>query len=100
MAQHVRREKLEQIRTNHYFAMMVDEYTDIANKEQMSFCVRSVNDDLNVEENFFGYYEVENIKSDAIVHAIKDILIRLNLPLQHCRGQTYDGASNMMAPAI
>ena len=62
----------------------------------MSFCLRSVNADLNVEENFLGYYEVENIKSDTIVHAIKDILIRLNLPLQHCRGggQTYDGATN------
>ena len=50
MAQHVLREKLDQIRTNHYFAMMVDEYTDIANKGQMPFCVRSVNDDQNVEE--------------------------------------------------
>ena len=34
--------------------------------------------------------------SDTIVHAIKDILLRLNLSLQNCRGQTYDGASNMM----
>lgn len=30
------------------------------------------------------------------MHAIKDILLRSNLSLKKCRGQTYDGASNMM----
>ena len=39
---------------------------------------------------------MNDIKSDSIVHAIKDVLLRSNLSLQSCRGQTYDGASNMM----
>ena len=39
---------------------------------------------------------MENIKSNTIVRVIKDILIRLNLSFENCRGQTYDGASNMM----
>jgi len=30
------------------------------------------------------------------VRVIKDILLRINLSLNDCRGQTYDGASNMM----
>ena len=30
------------------------------------------------------------------MNAIKDVFLRFNLSLQHCRGQTYDGASNMM----
>ena len=31
----------------------------------------------------------------SLVQAIKDTLIRLNLPISDCRGQCYDGASNM-----
>ena len=96
MARHVLREKLTEIRQNHFFTIMADEYTDISNKEQLSLCLRTVSNDLEVQEDFFGFYQLNNIRSDTIVHAIKDILLRLNLSLQNCRGQTYDGASNMM----
>lgn len=56
----------------------------------------TVNDDLEAFEDFIGFHQLENIKSDTIVRVIKDILLRLNLSLDDCRGQTYDGASNMM----
>ena len=58
--------------------------------------VHDVDDDLKVHEDFFGFYEVDNIKSDTIVAAIKDSLLRFNLSLDSCRGQIYDGASNML----
>ena len=75
---------------------MADEGTDVSNIEQLSFCTRSVDDDLNVSEDFMGFYKLKNIKSETIVNAIKDILLRSHLSLENCRGQTYDGASNMM----
>ena len=50
---------------------------------------------LEVKEDFLGFYELENIKSVTVVNAIKDILLRFNLSLQYCRGQTYDGGSNI-----
>ena len=43
-----------------------------------------------------SFYELPNIASDTIVSAIKDYLTRFNLPLSDLRGQTYDGASNML----
>ena len=43
----------------------------------------------------FGFYNIPNVASDTIVSAIKDSLIRLQLSLSQCRGQCYDGASNM-----
>ena len=46
-------------------------------------------------EYFIGLYEVEDITSDNLVHAIKDTLLRMNLRVSNCRGQCYDGASNM-----
>ena len=44
----------------------------------------------------FGFYNIPNVASDTIVSAIKDSLIRLQLSLSQCRGQCYDGASNML----
>ena len=43
-----------------------------------------------------GFYEVDDIGSNTIVATIKDALIRMQLSLSDCRGQTYDGASTML----
>ena len=43
-----------------------------------------------------GFYQLENIKSDTIVSAIRDVLLRTQISLDNCRGQCYDGASNML----
>ena len=95
MIKHVLIKKVDIIRKNGFFAMC-DEYTDVSNKEQLSFCIRTVNEQLIVDEAFLGYYEIANIKSETIVNAIKDILLRFGLEITNCRGQTYDGASNML----
>lgn len=39
--------------------------------------------------------ELKGTKADNITNALKDILVRLQLPLADCRGQCYDGASVM-----
>ena len=79
MSRHVLLSKLETIRKNVFFSIMADEYTDITNKEQFSFCIRTVDDNLEVKENFLGFYELENMKSVTNVNAIKDILLTFNL---------------------
>lgn len=95
MSHHVLREIVNDIRS-HFFSLLGDEYTDISNKEQLSICLRWVTENLDVNEDFLGFYEIQNIKSDTIVTAIKDSLVRFNLSLDKCRGQCYDGASNML----
>ena len=75
---------------------MCDEGTDCSNLEKLSFNIRSVDDDLEVHEDFLGFYKVDNVKSDTTVAAIKDSLLRFNLSLESCRGEIYDGASNML----
>ena len=61
----------------------------------MVLVIRSVNDNLTVTENFIGLYKTESIESSSLVSNIKDVLLRMNLKLKYCRGQCYDGASNM-----
>ena len=66
---------------------MTEEGTNISNLEQLSFCARTVDDDLNVNNNFLRFYEIDNIKSETVVKAIKDILVRCSLSLDGCRGK-------------
>ena len=65
------------IKENSIYSLMSDEWTDIANLEQLSICVRTVNDNLEVFERVLGIYEIPNIRSETIVTAIKDALIRM-----------------------
>ena len=78
------------------FSLICDEGTDFSNKELLSFCLRWVDNNLDVHEHFLGFYEIPDIKSPTIVASIKDIMIRMQLEFDKCRGQCYDGASNML----
>ena len=96
MARQVLLNKMDMIKTSAYYGIMADEYTDISNKELLSICVRWVAENFTAHEDFVGYYEIPNIKSDTIVAALKDGLIRMQLSLDNLRAQAYDGASNML----
>ena len=47
-------EKLKTIRERRFFSIIADEGTDVSNKEQLSFCLRSVDENLNAFEDFIG----------------------------------------------
>ena len=50
-------------------------------------CFRWIKD-LRVHEDFVGYYELPDIKSDTIVTAIKDSLIRMQLSLNNFKSSS------------
>ena len=80
MAKQILTKKLESIRSSKLFGIMVGRDTDILNKELLSMCFRWIKD-LRAHEDSVGYYEVPDIKSDTIVTAIKDSLIKMQLSL-------------------
>ena len=88
MGAQVLREKLATIRDRKFFSIMADEGTYISNLEQLFFCARTVDIDLNDDKDFLGFYEIVKIKSETVVRATKDILMRCSLSLDDCRGQT------------
>lgn len=57
-----------------------------------------MDDSLVAHEDFLGFIKIPNISAETIVTAIKDTLAKLGLSLTNCRGQCYDGASNMLGP--
>ena len=69
--------------------------TDISTKEQLVLCFRWVDEDLTVYEDCVGLYQVPDITSATLVSVIKDTLVRMNVSFFNCRGQCYDGVSNM-----
>ena len=96
MALQILRQIAAQIQSAVFFTVMVDETTDCSNKEQVVWCMfRWVDDDLTAHEEFIGLYLTNSITAAALVAIIEDTLLRLNIKLENCRGQCYDGASTM-----
>ena len=95
MALHILRQVSSDIAKNGFFSIMADECTDVANNEQFVICIRWVDNTLTDHEDVIGLYNVGTIDSDALVTTMKDVLLRMSLKLTQCRGQCYDGASNM-----
>ena len=81
--------------TGKWYSIMVDECTDASNTEQMVFCLRYVDDNLEVHEDTLGFYNLERTDAAYIMTVLQDTLLRFNLHISNCRGQCYDGAGNM-----
>ena len=75
---------------------MCDEGTDCSDLEQLPFNIRTVDENLDTHEDLLGFCEVHSIKSDTIVAAIENIILRLRLSFEFCCGQIYDGVSSMV----
>ena len=95
MAIHILREVSHNIADSHCFSIMADECTDCSNKEQFTINICWVDQHLNAHKEFIGLYQVSTIAASSLVSAIRDVLLRMNVNIADCRGQCYDGASNM-----
>ena len=95
MAHHVLQKIMLSIHSSPFLCLMVDEATDVSNKEQLTIIIRWVDEDLNVFEDFLGLYHLMTTDAPSIVAAIKDVLLRLQVPFSKLRGQCYDGCSTM-----
>ena len=60
---------------------MVDETTDVSTKEQVVIVLHWI------DPNLIGLYATDSIAADSLVSIIKDVLVRMNLQLNNCRGQ-------------
>ncbi|KAK4283433.1 hypothetical protein QN277_000383 [Acacia crassicarpa] len=78
-----------------YFSLLVDEARDVAIKEQMAVVLRYVNKKGSIVECFIGIIHVSDTTAQSLKAAIDGLFSKLGLSLSKCRGQGYDGASNM-----
>lgn len=74
---------------------MVDETTDVSNKEQLTIVIRWIDEQFEASEEFLGMYYLQSTTAESIVAAIKYVLLRFQIPFMKMRGQCYDGCSTM-----
>ncbi|GLV33349.1 hypothetical protein CBL_08619 [Carabus blaptoides fortunei] len=87
---------INRIKMNVYYAILIDETSDITVQEQISLCIRTVDKEtLDIDEYFFGFYKTEKTDGGTLFIIVKDMLQRLDLPLNNLRGQCFGGASNV-----
>ena len=87
-------EIIAEVKKSKYYTVIVDEVTDISNKEQLSICLRYVYYGT-VKEVFIAFVSVERITGKNIAAAILNWIQTVGLSPSDMRGQCYDGASNM-----
>lgn len=75
MTLQVLREITANLQSSANFTIMVDETTDMSNKEQVVLVFRWVDNDLVPHEEFVGLYQTDSITSNALVAVIRDVLL-------------------------
>ena len=87
---------VSKVKVAKYFSILADAATDCAKIEQMSLVIRFVDRSSNIREGFLGFVQCRlGLSVEAIANTICNTLRELDVPLDFCRGQGYDGAGNM-----
>ena len=75
-----------------FYSIICDEASDESNKEQLSFCLRYVNDDGDICEDFLKFIHCKSgLTGKDLYNEVTEALTNFGLDLQNCRGQGYDG---------
>ncbi|XP_022182781.1 zinc finger MYM-type protein 1-like [Myzus persicae] len=75
LSREVIRNIIKKIKENTFYAILLDEISDITVKEQISFCLRTVDkESFEIEEYFIGFYETPKTDSNTLFNILKDIL--------------------------
>ena len=62
-------------------AIVVDGTQDIKSKEQLSICLRHVDGELHVHEDFIGLHEQGETTGHAIANTVEDVTLRVLMPV-------------------
>lgn len=66
------REISENIQKATFFTIMTDETADISNKEQLVACIRWIDDNFAVHEDFIGMSPMERTTAGHIIAVLKN----------------------------
>ena len=87
---------LKELKAIKIFALILDEALDISNKEQLSFCLRFVDSNNDIREEFLKFIHCDKgVTGRDLFEAVTNTLSEFGLDLMNCRGQGYDGVGGM-----
>ncbi len=85
---------ISEIKTAKFFSVLADEVSS-HNIEHLAICLRFVDQECNIREEFISFIQMERVRAVDIASAIISSIENLGLNLESLRGQGYDGASTM-----
>ncbi|XP_068703957.1 zinc finger MYM-type protein 1-like [Montipora foliosa] len=82
------------VRKSGYFAIIMDETSDISRTEEVSLCLRYV---INGEtkETFVGFFATASTEGEVLYELAKTAINKLDLRLENIIAECFDGAANM-----
>ncbi|KAL0154385.1 hypothetical protein M9458_050351 [Cirrhinus mrigala] len=80
---------------NPFCGLTADGTTDSSTMEQFSLTLQYVDEKLESHSDFLGFYSAPDSSGETLFRCIKDVFLRLNIPLERLHGYCFDGASNM-----
>jgi hypothetical protein len=86
---------VQKAREANYFAVMMDETTDLAHLEQIAVVVRFCDDDFNAYERLLSITESPTVTGEHLAEILVNTIQRHNLDTRKLIAQTYDGAASM-----
>ena len=92
---HIRDGIISEIKEAKWFSILCDEVTDVAIKEQMSVVLRFIDSSCSIREEFMDFVYTERITGEVLAAKLKETIAKYGIDFQDCRGQGYDGASNI-----
>ena len=78
-----------------FYGLTADGTTDISTMEQFSCSLQYVDKDLESHCDFLGFYNAPDSTAQTLFTCVKDVFLRLNIPIERLAGFCFDGASNM-----
>nr|XP_047139188.1 zinc finger MYM-type protein 1-like [Hydra vulgaris] len=86
---------LKELKAAQYYSLIVDSTPDIANVDQLVIALRYVLPSGVPAERFLIVILNSGHKSEEMSNVVMDFPNSHNIPIENCRGQSYDNARNM-----
>ncbi|XP_065673272.1 zinc finger MYM-type protein 1-like [Hydra vulgaris] len=86
---------LKELKAAKYYSLIVDSTPDIANVDQLVIALRYVLPSGVPAKRFLIFISNSGHKSKEMSNVVMDFLNSHNIPIENCRGQSYDNARNM-----
>ena len=84
------------IKESKFFTIIADEAADSSHKEQMALVLRFVDKNMDIREEFIAFLQCKwGLSGENLAKLLLDALNDLDLPIEDCRGQGYDGAGSV-----
>ncbi|KAM7430177.1 hypothetical protein ABFA07_019069 [Porites harrisoni] len=95
----IQKKIVEEILEAKYYSILGDEATS-HNEEKLSIVIRFLDANKDIREEFLEFKDLERTTGAAVSETLLSTLRSLNIPIEDCRGQGYDGAASMSSQRV